>query len=66
MSKLFLAYKMFEKQRTDTLIDNQRKAEIQKHNEQVNKNREIILQVQLVGPVYFEFTLYIWDKRASV
>ena len=42
MSKLFLAYKMFGKQRTDTLIDSQRKAEVQKHNEQVNKNREIM------------------------
>ena len=65
MSKLFLAYKMFGKQRTDTLIDSQRKAEVQKHNEQV-ENREIILHVQLEGPIYFEFTLYIWDKRASV
>ena len=33
----FLAYKMFGKQRIDTLIDSQKKAEIQKHNEQVKK-----------------------------
>lgn len=38
----FLAYKMFGKQRIDTLLDSQRKAEIHKHNEQVNKNREIL------------------------
>lgn len=38
----FLAYKMFGKQRIDTLIDSQRKAEVHKHNEQVNKNREIL------------------------
>ncbi|XP_076330811.1 zinc finger MYM-type protein 1-like [Tachypleus tridentatus] len=37
-----LSLKMFGKQRIETLVDTQRKAEISRHNEQVKKNREIL------------------------
>ncbi|XP_077298648.1 zinc finger MYM-type protein 1-like [Arctopsyche grandis] len=41
----FLSIQMFGKQRIDVLIDSQRKAEISRHNEQVNKNRDVLKRI---------------------
>ena len=43
--KAFLDYRMFGQQRSDTLINGQQKSEVNRHNEQVKKNRKILKRI---------------------
>jgi len=44
-AKAFLDYRMFGHQRIGMLIDSQQKWELNRHNEQVKKNRKILKRI---------------------